>query len=220
MEAQQPPPASPAPGRLEVGEAISYGWNAFKKYPGPLILIVVVIWAVNLVIGFVGQALNDTFVLWLAVQIIGWLISILLFMGLLRVALKVTRGEQPEVADLFQTDHFGPYLVASVLFSIGLAIGLFFLIVPGIIFAVVFGFFGYAILDHGDDIGGAFSRSADITKGQRGTVFLLGLAIFGINLLGAILCGVGLLVSYPVTIVAGGYAYRTLSGEPVAPIPA
>ncbi len=40
----------------------------------------------------------------------------------------------------------------------------------------------------------------------------------GINLLGAIACGVGMLVSYPVTVVAGGYAYRVLSNEPVAPI--
>ena len=51
-----------------------------------------------------------------------------------------------------------------------------------------------------------------------GTVFLLALAVVGINLLGAIACGVGMLVSYPVTVVAGGYAYRVLSNEPVAPI--
>jgi len=39
---------------------------------------------------------------------------------------------------------------------------------------------------------------------------------FLINIVGAILCGLGLLVTWPLTIVAGAYVYKSLKGEPVA----
>ena len=36
-------------------------------------------------------------------------------------------------------------------------------------------------------------------------------------IIGAILCGIGLLVAIPVVIIASAYMYRTTNGEPVAP---
>ena len=56
-----------------------------------------------------------------------------------------------------------------------------------------------------------------MTKGRIGELFVFGLALFGINLVGAILCGIGLLFTYGITAIAVAYAYRTLRGEPVAP---
>lgn len=204
---------------LRVGDAIGYGWSAFKKYPGPLVVVAVVVLVVNAVFSGLGSSLGrDAAGVRALLQLTGWLVSILLSLGLIRVSLKVTRGEEPEVADLFLADGFAPYLGASIIFGLAVAVGLLLCIVPGIIVAIILGFFGFAIVDRGDGVGDAFRRSSDITKGQRGTLFVLGLAILGINILGAILCGVGLLVSYPVTIVAGGYAYRVLSNQPIAPI--
>ena len=204
---------------LSVGEAIGYGWGAFKKYPGPLVVVTVVVLVVNGVFSSLGQSLGRDLVgVRISLQFAGWLVSILLSLGLIRVALKVTRGEEPEVRDLFLADGFGPYLGASIIFGIAVFVGLILCIVPGIIVAIILGFFGFAIVDRGDGVGESFSRSSEITKGQRGTLFVLGLAFLGINLLGLLACGVGLLVSYPVTIVAGGYAYRVLSSEPIAPI--
>jgi uncharacterized membrane protein len=36
-------------------------------------------------------------------------------------------------------------------------------------------------------------------------------------IIGAILCGIGLLVTIPVTIIATAYAYRLMTGQTVAP---
>jgi uncharacterized membrane protein len=36
---------------------------------------------------------------------------------------------------------------------------------------------------------------------------------------GAILCGVGLIVAWPVGMIATGYAWKVLSGQQPAPIP-
>lgn len=209
-----------APGQLEVGEAISYGWNAFKKYAGPLVIIALVIGAINFGFSLLSQVFNDSAFLVLIVQVASFLVSVLLALGFTRAVLKVTAGQEPEVGDLFQTDHYGPYLGASILFGLMVGIGLVIFIVPGIIALTFFFFYSFAIVDRGDGVMDSLSRSAEITKGQRGSVFLLGLACFGINLVGAILCGVGLLVTYPLTLVAASYAYRTLSGQPSAPVEA
>ena len=204
---------------LRVGDAIGYGWSAFKKSPGPLVVVSLVVLVVGGMTSGIGNAVSrESAVFGVIVQIAGYVVSMILSLGLIRVALKVTRGEEAEVADLFKTDQLGPYIGASILFGIMVAVGFILCIVPGIILAVIYGFYGYVILERGAGVGEGFSRAAEITKGQRGTIFLLGLAFAGINILGALACGLGLLVSYPVTIVAGGYAYRVLSNEPVVPI--
>ena len=64
----------------------------------------------------------------------------------------------------------------------------------------------------------ALKKSQEMTKGRLGELFVFGLALFGINLVGALLCGIGLLFTYGITAIAVAYAYRTLKGEPVAPI--
>jgi uncharacterized membrane protein len=38
-----------------------------------------------------------------------------------------------------------------------------------------------------------------------------------INVVGLLLCFVGLLFTYPMTAVVFAYAYRSLSGQPIAP---
>jgi uncharacterized membrane protein len=125
----------------------------------------------------------------------------------------------PVPGDLLKTEGLGSYFIASILFAIGLYIGLILCIVPGIIWAVVFHFFGYVCVENpGISPVDALKRSAEITKGQRGTLFGLLVVCLLINVLGAILCGVGLLVSIPVTFVASAYAYRTLSGQSISAI--
>ena len=220
MEPQGTGAAAGGAGALRVGDAIGYGWRAFKANPGPLVIVALVVLVLSGLVSGAGNVVSDNSVgLGIAFQVAGWLVSILLSLGMIRIALKVTRGEAADVADLFKGDQFGPYLGASIVFGLLVAVGLVLCIVPGIIVAVIFGFFGYVLLERGASVGEGFSGSSDITKGQRGTVFLLGLTLIGLNILGAIACGLGLLVTYPISIVAGGYAYRVLSGQPVAPVP-
>jgi uncharacterized membrane protein len=108
-------------------------------------------------------------------------------------------------------------LLASILFAIGFYIGLILLIVPGIIFACVFGFYGFVIAERGEGVGvmESLQRSADITRGHRWQLFGLGVLIFLINIVGLIACFIGLLFTLGISILAWAYAYRTLSGETV-----
>ena len=88
------------------------------------------------------------------------------------------------------------------------------------IVAIVFKFYGFLIVEN-PSLGptDALKRASELTKGRIGELFVFGLALFGINLIGALLCGIGLLFTYGITAVAVAYAYRTLNGESVAPVP-
>lgn len=212
-----PPPGAPASGAaFNVGDAISYGWTAYWKNAGPMVLITLVIFAAQFVISIVGGGTDSTIGQAL-LQIISFLVGIILAMGLIRASLAVCEGRKPEVSMLLQTDGFFNYLLASILFGIGIVIGLFLLIIPGIIFAVVFFYFGYAIVQQ-PDIGAmeALKRSADITKGYRWQLFGLAVLLVLINFVGILACGIGLLFTYGITAIAIAYSYKTLSGQQLA----
>ena len=118
---------------------------------------------------------------------------------------------------LMQTDGFFNYLVAGIIFGIAVFVGLLLCIIPGIIVAVVFMFFGYGIVQQ-PDLGAVDSlkRSAEITKGYRWQLFGLAILLALINFVGLLACGVGILFTYGISAIAIAYAYKTLSGQAVA----
>jgi len=216
-----PPPPSSAGGPVggasfSVGDAVSYGWTAFWKNVGPMLLITLVIVAVQLVISIVGSS-TDSAVGRVLIQLISFVVGIILAMGLIRASLAVCEGRKPEVSMLMQTDGFFNYLVAGIIFGIAVFVGLLLCIIPGIIVAVVFMFFGYGIVQQ-PDLGAVDSlkRSAEITKGYRWQLFGLAILLALINFVGLLACGVGILFTYGISAIAIAYAYKTLSGQAVA----
>jgi len=200
-----------------VGDAISYGWTAYWKNVGPLLIITIIIVAIHLALSIIGSV-TGSIAVQLIFTLIGWIVGFILAMGLIRCSLAVVRGQTPEVSMLFETPGLGSYIIASILFGIMFFIGFILCIIPGIIVGIVFMFYGYLIVEN-PDLGptDALKKASELTKGRIGELFVFGLALFGINLVGAILCGVGLLFTYGITAVAVAYAYRTLNGESVAP---
>ena len=104
-----------------------------------------------------------------------------------------------------------PYIVAAVLFSIAVTIGLILLIIPGIIAAIVLGFYGWILVDRSErDAIAALRHSIEITRGEWLRLFLLGIALLALNLLGLLLFIVGVIVTSAVSILALAHVYRRL----------
>jgi uncharacterized membrane protein len=181
-----------------------------------MVLITLVIFVVQLLISIVGSGTNGA-IARVVLQLLSFVVGIVLAMGLIRASLAVCEGRQPEVSMLLQTDGFFNYLVAAILFGIAVFFGLVLCIIPGIILAVVFHYFGYAIVQQ-PELGAvdALKRSAEITKGSRWQLFGLALLLLLINFVGLLACGVGLLFTYGISAIAIAYAYKTLSGQAVA----
>ncbi|MFM7059564.1 MAG: hypothetical protein ACKOZL_00025 [Actinomycetes bacterium] len=196
---------------------MSYGWHATLKNFGPLLTITIVIWIVQAVLQFVGAGLRNQVLqtVWFVLLVA---VGFVLAMGLIRAALRVTDGGRPDVNQLTQTEDFFPFLVVQIIAGIAIVVGMYLCILPGIIAAVFLGFAGYVVLDsHESDPIAAIKRSIAIVKPKFGPLLGLAFLMLLINFVGLLLCFVGLLFTYPMTAVVFAYAYRSLSGQPIAP---
>ena len=215
-----PPPGSPGPPpgqpNLTVGDALSYAWAKFQQHAGALILIALIIAAVNLVGSILGFVV-DNFFARLLLQLIFFVVGQIVTIGVINAALMVTRGEVPTPGKAFSTERLGPFILASILYGIIVIVGFILCIIPGIIAAFMLGFYGFYILDRNLEPTAALSASFNLVKDNFGIVFLVVLVAILLNFVGALLCGIGLLVTAPICWIMYGYAYRKLNNEPVAP---
>jgi uncharacterized membrane protein len=196
------------PGTLEVGAAISYGWNKFVQYIGQIILIVLIIFGVNIVINVVSQGV-DSIALSLVVSIAGFIISMILQLGLIRVGLRITEGQKPEVSMLFETDHLGPYILASILFGIGILLGLIALCIGALVVAFFLWFYGFFIVDQNQDAVESLTSSFNLVKNNIGQVLVFALVAIILNV---VTCG----LASAIVMIATAYAYKVLTGQQVA----
>jgi uncharacterized membrane protein len=207
-------PARPVP-RFTISEAVTYSWNTCLQHAGSYLLVSLVVFVGNTVVVLLAAA-NDRAGFQLAFELLGALIDLLLLLGLIRASLEVVDGATPRLGEVFRPDGYGPYLAASIFFLGGTYLGIVLLIVPGVVFAVVFQFYGYVVAEHPDITAtAALRRSAEITRGTRLRLIGLAVVLVCLNLAGA-LCVVGLIVTYGISALALAYVYRVLSGQPIA----
>jgi hypothetical protein len=203
-------------GTVDIGGSFSYGWSKFTQNVGPLIVAVLVIWVLNLVVQAIGLAFDSLF-LRLIVGLVAVVVSALASYGLCNVALKIVKGQSVEIGDALPTGpNVAGYAITAIIIQIIVTIGLYLCIIPGIIAAVFLWFGHFVVIDQGVAPGEAISRATNLVKGHFGAVLgFMALALL-INIVGLILCFVGLLVTIPLTTVAAAYVYQGLKGEPVA----
>ena len=196
-----------------------YGWETFKKRPGFFIGVTLIIFAVSWVTGFIIKMLDlDQNVIG---SIANLLITTLLDLGVVATMLKVYDNvESAQIGDLWHPQQYLPYLGATVLTAIIVVVGLILLIVPGVIAAMMLLFVKFIVVDRKMGPIDALKESARMTKGHRMSLFLLVLAIAVINIIGAILLLVPLLVTIPVSTLAMVYAYRKIGHAASEVVPA
>jgi uncharacterized membrane protein len=221
-----PSGGAPAPVGLDIGTALSYGWNGLKNNVGSIAVIALVIVVINAAVQTLGWIVGDSQFLRFVVSVIGFFVSLVLGLGLIRAALEILDGRRPEIGSLLSTDGIGVYLVASLIVAVLVSVGLVLCLIPGLIIGFLLQFYGYAIVDRRVDATtsapqsdpiGSLRASFQVTSSNVGSLLGLSIVNLVLNLVGAALCGIGLLVTLPVTAIAVAYAWRQLTGGPVAP---
>lgn len=239
----QPPygqvPGSGAP--FSVGAAFSYGWNKFKANLGPILITALALLAVLAVIQILqwiatgsGDAsfeidpdtgrLESTDSGLLGGSILASLffggLSILAQMviqtGIIKGSVDLTKGRPISLGSMFSGIDWVQVIVASLLVSVATMIGLVLCILPGIAVWFLTAFTLFFIVDKGMSAIDAIKASVSFTIANAGTLIVFFLACIAAYIVGALLCGVGLLVAIPVVVIATAYTYRTLQGEQVA----
>ncbi len=224
-----PPPAQPYGGgganmpQLDVGSALSYGWKKFTENVGPFILLVLAVFVAVVVLNIIQGILTPDStgflaLIWtLALSIIVMIVTFIIQAGVYRAGLGVTKGEQPSVSMLTETTNIAPYILTVIVVGLGAFVGFLLCIIPGIAWIIFTAYAPILALDKGMGPGEAISTSINWVKENFGQVFLILLVSWVVYIAGALLCGVGLLVSIPVALVAIIYSYRALNQEPVVP---
>ena len=232
------PPAGPGTSGFSVGEAFGWGWTKFRENIGPLVVVALAILGVLIVLGVLrvlvvagGDAafdpstgqLDDTALQGTALffsvlfGLVQFVVSVIVSAGIVNGALGITQGRPLELGTMFRGFDVWQLAVAAILTSLLTFVGLLACIVGAVVVAFFLSFTTYFIVDEGQSATQAIQSSFRFTKDNAGELVLLFLAIIGANLVGACLCGVGLLITVPVTILAQAYAYRVLRHQPVNP---
>lgn len=209
-----PQPGAPQP--FSAGRSISWAWTNYWRNIGPLLLITLVVFVVQLVIAWIDRGVYALGVR-LVISIVAFVVSLLLALGVIRAALAVCDGRTPQVGELFSTRDLGPYALVSIVVGVITAVGFLLCLLPGLVAIFFLLFAPYVVADGAStDVGTALRRSVQLVRSAPGEVVVLLLGLIGINIVGALLCGVGLLFTYGITALALAHAWRTLSGRPVA----
>lgn len=200
---------------LRPTEAIKVGWEKMKKNFWFFVVLLIIIWLIQAVPAAISSVLKEKmFALYILVTLAAWVIQIIVNIGLIKITLDIFDKGSGDFKDLFSgVQMLGNFILGSLLYSLIIIGGLLLFIIPGIIWGIKYQFFAYLIVDKKLGPVEALKKSGEITKGNKGNLFLLGLLSMLINFGGMLLLVVGLLATIPTTMMAMVYAYRKLMGE-------
>ena len=226
----QPPPGQPnyggAPsgGGLDIGRAFSWAWAKFQANAGPLIGVMVVAFVGSIIAIVISAVIRNAFsgglfgflLVTAFTQILIFVVTGALQIGVYRSALTVSNGQRIEIGRMFAGDDLGPYLLATIALGVLTFVGFLLCILPGIA-VMFFGFFTpFFVLDQHQAPVDAIKSSFRLVSANVGTLLPFAIVAFLVYVVGFIACGVGVLVTAPVSLLAVTFAYRTLNGQPVA----
>jgi uncharacterized membrane protein len=193
--------------QISISDIISESWEIMKKNMGQFI----VFGLISLVISF-GAGL---------IPIVGQIISIALgpaiLAGFIITAHDANQNQPVNINRFFEGfSRLGDLLPAYLVGVVFIAIGMVLLIIPGIYLAVCY-FLLVPFLIFSTKQGGLIDQLELVRKVSSKNwfqLFLLIIVMAFINLGGAILCGIGLLITVPLTYISAYVTFKNIFGLP------
>jgi uncharacterized membrane protein len=149
----------------------------------------------------------------------GMALNAVFTIGIIRATLGVLAGRTPDLEMMFGGfDRAGAAILAAFVMWVLITLGLFLLIVPGIIVALMVMMTNYVIAETQQDFWTAMKSSAELTNGYKWQLFCLCLALIPIMVLGLLACCIGVVVSLAVAMMAVALAYRFLQAKKAQPL--
>ena len=234
------PPSAPP---YSVGEALSWAWGKFTQNAAALILSTLVyalivgvlygiVYGLALALapetvtnydsysgGFEYSASTSLGVASIAVLVLGGIVLLVVIAAIqsayLGGLLDIANGQPVAIGSFFKPRMVGSVILATLIIGIASAIGSLCFIL-GIVIGIFTLFTTVAIVDRNLSPIDGIKASVDITKANFVPVLLTWLVAGAIVIVGALLCGIGLIVALPVAALLTVYAYRRLTGGQIA----
>lgn len=195
-----------------IGEALRFGWQKTRLYSGVFFPVVLTLFGLQVAHEMVQKLFTET----LSGVVLSALLSVVAIVcgiGAVRIGFLVAQGQPPRYSDLLPpVKILWPYIGASVLTLLAVIGGLILLIIPGIWAALRLSMVRFEVLE-GAGMKASLDKSWALTEGHVKQLALFFGAVVLLNLIGALLLFVGLLVTIPMTLVAHGYVYLKLKNK-------
>lgn len=207
------------PGRLDIGHALSYGLEKFRRNPGPWVAATslgFIIYLLFYLVARITEPRSATALLVLFAVVMAGLWA--LQAALVRGALYETDGYRPGFGSYFYIGNSGNAFLTALLAFLATTLASALCLIPGMLVGIGCMFSLHFAIDQGQTPVEAIKSSFLLALRDPWRVFLLVLTVAVVAGLGLLACGFGLLVAGPVAAIAVTYAYRTLTGGPVAPV--
>ena len=225
---------------FSIKQALKFGWVTTKKHYAQVIVVMLLSLLINGVLRFLSDATENSSDLFNVALFLSTMLGVIILelifqIGVIKEALHIVRGHQGSIKKILSHHGifwkvlsswllYGLLIVGAVLvfiaplFSLAfvfdipalIPIALVLAIIGGIFVAIIFGFSRVIVVDKECGPIESLRISEDITKGVRWElVFFFGLIIL-LNMAGALLLGLGLLVTVPVSFFAILEVYNIL----------
>jgi hypothetical protein len=184
---------APAGIQSNTGRWIGAGWDMVKADLGTFFLMALVL---SLVTSAVPIILHGP-----------------LMAGFHIFCIKKLAGGRAEFGDLFKGfNFFVPTLVAAILIGCFVFLGFLALIIPALVIGAMYQFTYLFIVDKRMDFWPAMQASHAIVRQDYFGFSIFLLAMIGLDILGALLCVVGVFIAVPIGVAAITVAYRDIAG--------
>jgi hypothetical protein len=232
------PPA--AAGGYRVEHAFRFGSGLLRAQAGPLVLLTLAQMLAVAALVYLGNLLTlalippETYnmttqrlegggggvfgirsILTLFFVALALAVGLVLQAGLVRLALELSRGRTLGIGDALRELDRRQVVLASLIIA-GLAfVGMILCVVPAVAVLFLTSFALFFVVDHGDDAVTALRSSVRLVGTDPGGLVLFFLAAMALYVVGACLCGLGLLFAVPLVTGAQAYTFRWLTEGPV-----
>jgi hypothetical protein len=196
---------------LNIGNYFGRGWDLFKQYALPFIGFLVLVIAFGVVASKLPFPLGNN-------EngqggIVSSILSPIFMAGFYIVAFKLAKGRSVTFSDFFRGfNNFLQIFLTNWVGSLLIVIGLILLVIPGIYLMVAYFFAIPLVIEKRLDFWTALETSRKVVTKQWFSFLGFGLLLFLVNLAGACLLGLGLLVTVPWTFCMITAAYEDVVG--------
>ncbi len=189
---------------IDISGALSRGWTLVRDNMAVLVGATVLGWLVALGLAFV--------------PILGWIVGFVLLGGLDYMFVRRIRGEEVQVGDVFAGFNlaFINLSMAGLVKWLLTSLGLLLCILPGIYLGVGYVFALPLVIDKKMEFWTAMEVSRRVVHQHWWSMLALVIVLALVAFAGFLLCGVGALITIPVSSAAFMYVYEDLFGTGAA----
>jgi uncharacterized membrane protein len=196
--------------KFSATDIIGQAWQLWKNHVIFSWMVLGVVFVVTIIFGILDPKGESVLV-----SILSMLVTLFFELGAFALFLKLVRtGQEGKIEEIIgQKEIYPQALIGNIIYYLMMIVGFILLIIPGIYVAVRFMFLPYVFVDQKLGWQEALKEASRLSEGRRWDLFGFSLLLVVMNIVGALLLLVGLLISIPVSAIAMAMAYEALKKD-------